>query len=194
MHGWYLLYNIVEVQKFHNKAHSIKLKKKKKEGPIRAAIRINIRALFMFRFPAKRPLKNPVKYNERIGSGYQRFRILETYSTANVGLRQLKRGTTKFKKWRIDMSFSSTQWCSKESKSLESDNSWTKAGTSGNPEWRTIRGSGWENLQPSRNGFLLPGKNDSKERQPKAESEKWETLKEKRPEWKVSKWLLEKQH
>ena len=47
-----------------------------------------------------------------------------------------------------------------------------KAGTSGNPEWRTIRGSGWENLQPSMNGFRSIGKNDSKEGQPKAESRK----------------------
>ena len=47
-----------------------------------------------------------------------------------------------------------------------------KAGTLGNPEWRTIKGSGWENFQPSRNGFCLLGKNDSKERQPKAEFEK----------------------
>ena len=28
-----------------------------------------------------------------------------------------------------------------------------KAGISGNPEWRTIKGNGWENLQPSKNGF-----------------------------------------
>ena len=47
-----------------------------------------------------------------------------------------------------------------------------KAGTSGNPEWRTIKGNGWENLQPSRNGFCSLGKNDSKERQLKAKSEK----------------------
>ena len=47
-----------------------------------------------------------------------------------------------------------------------------KTGTSGNPEWRAIKGSGWENLQPSRNGFYSLGKNDNKERQPKAESKK----------------------
>ena len=47
-----------------------------------------------------------------------------------------------------------------------------KAGTLGNPKWRTIKGSGWENLQPSRNGFCSLGKNDSKERQLKVESEK----------------------
>ena len=71
---------------------------KSKEGPIQAARRINIKALFMFKFPAKRPLKSPAKSSERIESGYQRFRILGTYSTANVGLRQLKKGTTKYKK------------------------------------------------------------------------------------------------
>ena len=71
---------------------------KSKEDKIQAARRINIKALFMFKIPAKRPLKSPTMSSERIGSGYQRFRILETYSTANVGLRQLKKGTTKYKK------------------------------------------------------------------------------------------------
>ena len=86
-------------------------------------LRINIKALCMFRFPAKMPLKiqqNPVK---ELGWDTQRLGILRTCSTAKVGLRQLKRGTTKYKKRRIDMSFSSTQWCSKEPESLESDNS-----------------------------------------------------------------------
>ena len=49
----------------------------------------------------------------------QRPGILGTCSTANIGLRQLKRGTTKYKKWRTDISFSSTQWCSKESESIK---------------------------------------------------------------------------
>ena len=43
---------------------------KSKEGPIQAARRINIKALFMFRFPTKKPLKNPAKSSERIGPGY----------------------------------------------------------------------------------------------------------------------------
>ena len=43
---------------------------KSKEGPIQAARRINIKALFMFRFPTKRSLKSPVKFSARIGSGY----------------------------------------------------------------------------------------------------------------------------
>ena len=43
--------------------------------------------------------------------------------TAKVGLRQLKRDTMKYKKRKTDISFSSTQWCSKEPESLESDNS-----------------------------------------------------------------------
>ena len=43
---------------------------KSKEGLIQAARRINIKALFMFRFPAKRPLKNPTKSSERTRPGY----------------------------------------------------------------------------------------------------------------------------
>ena len=43
---------------------------KSKEGPIQAVRRINIKALFMFIFPVKRPLKNPAKFSERIGSEY----------------------------------------------------------------------------------------------------------------------------
>ena len=43
---------------------------KSKEGPIQEARRINIKALFMFRFPAKMPLKNPAKSSERTGPGY----------------------------------------------------------------------------------------------------------------------------
>jgi len=43
---------------------------KSKEGPIQAARRINIKALFMFRFPAKRSLKSPAKFSERTGPGY----------------------------------------------------------------------------------------------------------------------------
>ena len=43
-----------------------------------------------------------------------------------------------------------------------------KASTPGNPEWRTIKGNGWENLQPSRNGFCSLGKNDNKEDSKKA--------------------------
>ena len=43
---------------------------KSKEEPIQAARRINIKAQFMFRFPAKRPLKNPAKSSERTGPGY----------------------------------------------------------------------------------------------------------------------------
>ena len=41
--------------------------------------------------------------------GYQRLGILRMHSTIEVGLRQLKRGATKHKKQRADMSFSSTQ-------------------------------------------------------------------------------------
>ena len=161
----------VEVQKFHNKAHSIK---KNKEGPICATRRIDIKALCMFKLPAKKAIKKSrkIQWKNWVGTprGCQSLGILGTCST--VGLKQLKRSTTKYKKWRTNMFLSSTQWCSKESESLESDNSWTKAGTSGNPEWRTIKGSGWENLQPSRNGFLSSGKNGSKERQPKAKSKR----------------------
>ena len=43
---------------------------KSKEGPIRVARRINIKALCMFRFLAKRPLKSPAKSSERTEPGY----------------------------------------------------------------------------------------------------------------------------
>ena len=43
---------------------------KSKEGSIQATRRINIKALFMFKFLAKRPLKNPGKSSERTGPGY----------------------------------------------------------------------------------------------------------------------------
>ena len=73
----------------------------------------------------------------------------------------------------------------------------------GNPKRRTIKRSSRENLQPSRNGFGLPGKNDKKNDSQKAKSKKVrfkslegreiggqpskDTLK-----WKVSKKLLGK--
>ena len=80
---------------------------KSKEGPIQAARRINIKALFMFRFPAKKAIKNPAKSSVRIGLGYPEARDPRDVHH-NVGLRQLKRGTMKYKKRRIYMSFSST--------------------------------------------------------------------------------------
>ena len=43
---------------------------KSKEGPIQAARRINIKAQFIFRFPAKRSSKSPAKSSERTGPGY----------------------------------------------------------------------------------------------------------------------------
>ena len=46
------------------------------------------------------------------------------------------------------------------------------AGTSSNPERRTIKKSSRENYQPGRNGFGSPGKNDKKKDNQKAESEK----------------------
>ena len=133
---------------------------------------------------------------KELGRDPQRLRILGTCSI--VGLRQLKRSITKYEKWRTNMSLSSTQWCSKETESLESDNSWTKGWYLGEPEWRTIKGNGWENLQPNRNGFRSLGKNDSKEDSQKAKSKRKKALKEKRVnvsylKWKVSKWLLGKQ-
>jgi len=38
------------------------------------------------------------------------------------------------------------------------------AGTSRNPERRTMKGSSWENFQPGRDGIGSLGKNDKKER------------------------------
>ena len=43
---------------------------KSKEGPIQAVRRINIKAQFIFRFPAKKSSKSPAKFSERTGSGY----------------------------------------------------------------------------------------------------------------------------
>ena len=43
---------------------------KSKEGPIQAVRRINIKAQFIFRFPAKRSSKSPAKSSERTGPGY----------------------------------------------------------------------------------------------------------------------------
>jgi len=43
---------------------------KSKEGPIQAARRINIKAQFIFRFPAKRSSKSPAKFSQRTGPGY----------------------------------------------------------------------------------------------------------------------------
>ena len=78
------------------------------------------------------------------------------------------------------------------------------AGTSGNLE-RTIKESSWGNLQPGRNGFGSPGKNDKNKDSQKAESKKvrFRSLEGREiggqlfkdtPEWKVSKRLLGKQH
>ena len=47
-----------------------------------------------------------------------------------------------------------------------------KVGTSGNLRRRTIKGSNWKNLQPGRDGFSSLGKNNKKERQPKAEAKR----------------------
>ena len=67
-----------EDQNFTRKAHSMKSKERPwvltKEGSIHEARRINIKALCMFRFPAKRPLKNLAKSSERTGLGYQEAR------------------------------------------------------------------------------------------------------------------------
>ena len=75
------------------KAHSIK----SKEGSIRATRRINIKTICMFRFLARRPLKNLAKSSERIEPGYLEAQDPRDMQH-NVGLRQLKRGTTKYKK------------------------------------------------------------------------------------------------
>ena len=76
------------------------------------------------------------------------------------------------------------------------------AGTSGNLE-RTIKESSWGNLQPGRNGFGSPGKNDKKKDSQKAESKnvRFRSLEGREiggqlfkdtSEWKVSKRLLGK--
>ena len=124
--------------KFHKKSHSMK----SKEGPIHAARRINIKALCVFKFSAKMAIKKSSKIQWKnwaeIPKGCQRLRIFGTCST--VGLRQLKRSATKYKKWRTNMSLSSIHWCSKESESLESDNSWTKGRYPEEPRMKNYKG------------------------------------------------------
>ena len=126
--------------KFHKKTHSMK----SKEGPIQAARRINIKAQFIFRFPAKKAIKksNKIQWKNWAGipRGCQRLGILGTCSIVNVELRQFKRGTTKYKKRRTYMSFSSIQWCRKELESLESDNSWTKGRYLGELKMKNYKG------------------------------------------------------
>ena len=55
--------------KFHNKAHSIK---KNKEGPIRVARRIDIEALYMFKFLAKKTIKKSSKIQWKNWAGIPR--------------------------------------------------------------------------------------------------------------------------
>ena len=140
---------------------------KSKEGPIQAARRINIKALCMFRFSAKKKtIKNPAKSSERTGPGYPQ-------ATKGSG----SSGRAAQLEWDWDSSKkvprntrNEEQICPSQAPSGAAKNqkAWRvtiheqKAGTSGNPEWRIIRGSGWENLQPSTNGFRLLRKNDSK--------------------------------
>ena len=105
---------------------------------------------------------------------------------------------------RTDMSLLATQWCRKESEGLETNNSWTRAGTSGNPERRTMKGSGWETFNLARRNQLTWEK-WQRERQPNAESEnvRFKSLEGKRTkgqllkdtlERKVNKRLLGKKH
>ena len=121
------LYKFVEDQNFTRKAHSMKSNERPwvltKEGSIHEARRINIKALCMFRFPAKRPIKNPAKSSERTGPGYPEAWAPRDVQHSESGIETTQKGTTKYKKQRTDMSFSSIQWCSKELESLESDNS-----------------------------------------------------------------------
>ena len=105
----------------------------------------------------KRPFKNPAKSSERIGSGY---------SEAARGLGSSGRAAQLMWDWDRSRGVprntrNEEQICPSQvpSGATKNQKAWKvtiheqKAGTSGNPEWRTIKGSGWENLQPSRNGF-----------------------------------------
>ena len=71
-------------------------------------------------------------------------------------------------------------------------------GILGNPKWRTIMRSGWENLQPSRNGFRSLGKNNKNDNQKLSLKGKmprsWGQLPKDNSEWKVSKGLSGRQH
>ena len=120
----------------------------------------------------KRPLKiqqNPVK---EMGRDTQKLRILMTCNTAKVGLRQLKRGTTKYKKRRTDMSFSSTQWCSKEPKSLKSDNSWTKGWYLEEPKMKNYKEKWLGKPSTQQEWIPLTWKKWQQEGQPKVESKR----------------------
>ena len=77
----------------------------------------------MFKFQAKRPIKNPAKSSERTGPGYPKAWAPRDVQHSESGIETTQKGTMKYKKQRTDMSFSSIQWCSKELESLESDNS-----------------------------------------------------------------------
>ena len=127
-------------------------------------------------FQQKRPFKNLAKSSERIGPGYPE---------AAKGSGSSGRATQLMWDWDSSRGVprntrNEEQICHSQVPSgvAKNQKAWKvtiheqKVGTLGNPEWRTIKGNGWENLQPSRNGFCSLGKNDSKERQPKAESEK----------------------
>ena len=149
-------------------------------------LRINIKALCRFRFPTKKAIKNLAKFSERTGSGY-----LEAARGSGSS------GCAAQLKWDWDSSKgvpqntrNGEQICPQAPSGVAKNQIvWRvtiheqKAGTSGNPEWRTIKGSVWKNLQPSRNGFCSLGKNDSKK-----DSQKLR-LKGKKP-WKKKRWRL----
>ena len=125
-------------------------------------------------FQQKRPLKSPTKSSEKIG----------------LGSPEAARGSGSSEcaaQWDWDSSKgvprntrNEEQICPSQALNGAAKNqkAWRvtiheqKAGTPRDVEWRTIKGSGWENLQPNRNEFCSLGKNDSKEDSQKAKSKR----------------------
>ena len=117
-------------------------------------------------YSSKKAIKNPVKSSERTGLGYLeaargsgssgRATQLKWDWNSSKGVPQNTRNEKQI------CPFQAPSGAAKNQKAWRVTIHEQKARTSGNPEWRTIRGSGWENLQPSRNGFYSLEKNDSK--------------------------------
>ena len=128
----------VEVRNFIRKPIPWKVKK----AQFKQQEESTLRPYLCSDFQQKRPLKiqhNPVK---ELGWDTQRLPKARDPRDVqhSVGLRQLNKSTTKYNKRRTNMSFLSTQWCSKEPESLESDNSWTKGWYLGEPKSKNYKG------------------------------------------------------
>ena len=95
----------------------------------------------------------------------------------------------------------------KKKKKKKNPKAWKKtireqrAGTLGNPEWRTMKGSSWEDFQPGKKESAYLRKMTRGKAAKSWVWKGWEALKEEgpqlfkaTPEWKVSRRLLRKKH